>query len=560
MAENEETVLSLLKDVGLITDSDVEYARDNANASGRSTLDELLDLGLVSRLDITKALANTAGREFLDRIVGIPDEIVAGFSATLARKYRVFPLEKSDNYLRIAISDPLDFDTLDSLQFQTKCEIDPVVVPLPEIETAIIEAYGSLEEPEPPAIDPADITILGSKDKGPVTEEDNAVIKLVNSIIIEAYHKKASDIHIEPMEQRLRLRYRMDGVLEEMMDPPKHLQSTICTRLKIMSNMSIAEKRLPQDGRIQVVVGGKSIDLRVSTVPTTHGEGIVMRILDKSSLTLGLPELGFLSDDQQTMERILGLADGIFLVTGPTGSGKTTTLYSCLHYLNKSDRKIITVEDPVEYVLKGVNQVQVQADIGMTFPAALRSMLRQAPNIIMIGEIRDSETASIAINASLTGHLVFSTLHTNDAPGAISRLVDIGVKPFLVSSALRAVMAQRLIRKLCPVCKAPYDPSETELSSIGVKPSQAIGANIMRPMGCPKCNHVGYKGRAGIFEIFGVSQDIQRLINESASSTEIRARARQMGMRTLREDGVRKVLAGMTSIVEVVSATVGDKA
>jgi type IV pilus assembly protein PilB len=322
--------------------------------------------------------------------------------------------------------------------------------------------------------------------------------------------------------------------------------------------MSIAEKRIPQDGRIQTSVGGKMIDLRVSCLPTNHGESIVMRILDKEGLRLGLPELGFFTDDQQTFERLIGLPDGILLVTGPTGSGKTTTLYSCLHFINRPDRKIITVEDPVEYLLPGINQVQVSEAVGLTFSAALRSMLRQAPNVIMLGEIRDLETATIAINASLTGHLVFSTLHTNDAPSAVTRLIDIGVKPFLVASSTRALMAQRLVRKVCRKCAAPYSPTESELRSLNIDPNNTQNATFMKGKGCADCSKTGYRGRFGIFEIFIIDDEARKLIYDRVASSVLRTRAREMGMRTLREDGARKVLAGLTSPDEVIRATVGD--
>jgi general secretion pathway protein E/type IV pilus assembly protein PilB len=344
-----------------------------------------------------------------------------------------------------------------------------------------------------------------------------------------------------------------------MQAPPKRLQSAIVSRIKIMTgSMSIAEKRLPQDGRIQVKIKKKPIDLRVSTIPTNHGESVVMRVLDKSSLMLGLPELGFLSDDQETFERLIKLPDGILLVTGPTGSGKTSTLYACLNYINKPDRKIITVEEPVEYQMNGINQVQVNADIGMTFPAALRSILRQAPNIIMIGEIRDLETASIATNASLTGHLVFSTLHTNDAPSAVARLVDIGVQPFLVASSVRAIMAQRLVRKLCNNCKQPSELSETEMRALRMDAGQMSEAQIMKPVGCDLCRGTGYKGRMGIFEIFIIDDEVRHMINKRSSTLLLRQRARELGMRTLREDGVRKVLGGLTSAEEVISITISD--
>jgi general secretion pathway protein E/type IV pilus assembly protein PilB len=382
---------------------------------------------------------------------------------------------------------------------------------------------------------------------------------MVSMLLIEAHRVGASDIHLEPLDKKFRVRFRIDGVLQEMQAPPKRLQSAIVSRLKIMTgSMSIAEKRLPQDGRIQVKIKKKPIDLRVSTIPTNHGESVVMRVLDKSSLVLGLPELGFLSDDQETFERLIKLPDGILLVTGPTGSGKTSTLYACLNSINKPDRKIITVEEPIEYQMNGINQVQVNTDIGMTFPAALRSMLRQAPNIIMIGEIRDLETASIAINASLTGHLVFSTLHTNDAPSAVARLIDIGVQPFLVASSVRAIMAQRLVRRLCANCKQPGELSETELRALRIEPGQVREAQVMKPVGCDQCRNTGYKGRMGIFEIFIIDDEVRHMINKRSSTLLLRQKARELGMRTLREDGVRKVLAGLTSAEEVISITIAD--
>jgi len=399
---------------------------------------------------------------------------------------------------------------------------------------------------------------VGATDDGSIVDADAPIIKLVNTLIVEAFRARASDIHLEPLAKTFRVRYRIDGVLHEMKSPPKRLQASIVSRLKIQSNMSIAEKRIPQDGRIQTQVWGKSIDLRVSCLPTNHGESIVMRILDKEGLRLGLPELGFFTDDQQTFERLIGLPDGILLVTGPTGSGKTTTLYSCLHFINRPDRKIITVEDPVEYLLAGINQVQVSETVGLTFSAALRSILRQAPNVIMLGEIRDLETASIAINASLTGHLVFSTLHTNDAPSAVTRLIDIGVKPFLVASSTRALMAQRLVRKVCKKCKAPYMPNEAELRALNIDPNNIDGATFMKGKGCSDCSKTGHRGRFGIFEIFLIDDEARKLIYDKVPSSVLRTRAREMGMRTLREDGARKVLAGLTTAEEVIRATVGD--
>jgi general secretion pathway protein E/type IV pilus assembly protein PilB len=328
--------------------------------------------------------------------------------------------------------------------------------------------------------------------------------------------------------------------------------------MKIMAHMKISEKRTPQDGRIQVDIGGRELDLRVSTIPTEHGESIVMRILDKQNLALGLPQLGFFADDQKTFDNLINLSDGIILVTGPTGSGKTTTLYACLGQINKPDRKIITVEDPVEYQMSGINQVQVQRDIDFTFSAALRSILRQAPNIVMIGEIRDAETAGIATEAALTGHLVFSTLHTNDAPSAVTRLLDIGVKPFLVASSVRAIMAQRLVRNICPQCKEELVPSQSDLSFLGGLGTSLADSPIYKGRGCSKCSLTGYKGRKGLFEIFKITDEVQHLIFNKESAIELRAKARENGMRTLREDGVRKVLAGITTVEEVMRVTMGD--
>ena len=394
---------------------------------------------------------------------------------------------------------------------------------------------------------------------GQVSEEDAPIIKYVHSLIKDALEMRASDIHMEPLEKKFRIRYRIDGKLQEQQDPPKRLQPSIISRTKLMANVSLAEKRVPLDGRINVQVGEKVIDLRVSTLPTVHGESIVMRILDKESLSLGLPQLGFFSDDQSVFEKVINMPDGIFLVTGPTGSGKSTTLYSALNTINKPDRKIITVEDPVEYEVPGINQVQVRSDVGMTFSAALRAMLRQAPNIVMVGEIRDLETAEIAINASLTGHMVFSTLHTNDAPSAVSRLIDMGVKPFLVSASLRAALAQRLVRSICQNCKQPYQPSQSELSVLGLTAEQAEGASFMRGEGCPKCGDKGYRGRKGVFEIFVVNQELEEMIYNNVSIVELRKKAREMGMRSMREDGYRKVMAGVTTLDEVLMVTTEEE-
>ncbi len=565
MAANDDYILELLIKHGLIQPSDMEEARRSSSNNGHTAVEELVRRGLVTDHDILSTTAAEAGVDLVEHIEAVPEEAVNAMPRQLAQRLSVMPLSLEDGRLRVALSDPFNFDAIDTLAKELRYEIDTVIAPADQIDQAIKRHYGSASEMVNSLIGDYqgdELTVKVKTEDGDAGGTDDAhIIRLVNLMILEAHRMRASDIHLEPLEKRLRLRYRIDGVLQMMTDPPKKLQAALVSRIKIMSNMSIAEKRLPQDGRIQLRTGDgrNSIDLRVSTIPTNHGESVVMRILDKTALTLGLPELGFLTDDQATMERILGLPDGIFLVTGPTGSGKSTTLYACLHAINKPDRKIITVEDPVEYQLSGVNQVPVNEEVGMTFAAALRAMLRQAPNIIMVGEIRDLETASIAINASLTGHLVFSTLHTNDAPSAVTRLVDIGVKQFLVASSVRAIMAQRLVRRICSACSEPYEPTEKELRALNLKPEQLEQANFRKGRGCDKCRSTGYKGRMGIFEICVLDDEIRRMVNERMSVSAIRQRARDLGMRTLREDGLRKVLGGMTTPDEVITATMGDK-
>ena len=565
MQANDDYVLKVLEEIGLVSRKQIAQARAKLNGAP-SVVDILVRDGVVSADDISRSLAAQAQMHWIDlSAVVIPPEIISQISAADARRFKVIPVTFGESGLVLAISDPLDVDTIDSLNFLLQRDLELVCTSPEKIRQALIKYYGTAEE----AADVLQHKIGDEVDLGleigdgteavAVDEADAPIIRLVSMLIIEAHKLGASDIHLEPLDKKFRVRFRIDGVLQEMQAPPKRLQSAIISRLKIMTgSMSIAEKRLPQDGRIQVKIKKKPIDLRVSTIPTNHGESIVMRVLDKSSLLLGLPELGFLSDDQEKFERLLRSPDGILLVTGPTGSGKTSTLYACLNYINKPDRKIITVEEPVEYQMTGINQVQVNIDVGMTFPIALRSILRQAPNIIMIGEIRDLETASIATNASLTGHLVFSTLHTNDAPSAIARLVDIGVQPFLVASSVRAIMAQRLVRRLCTHCKHPADLSETEMRALRIEPSQVQDAQVMKAPGCDHCRQTGYRGRMGIFEIFIIDDDVRHMINKRTSTFLLRQRARELGMRTLREDGVRKVLSGLTSADEVISVTIAD--
>jgi type IV pilus assembly protein PilB len=565
VAAKDDYLLDTLIELGYVTHEQIEAVRPDSEASGEGIIDLLITRHVLPPNAVTQAKATYFNSEVVVLAdLNLPDDVVAAIPRHVAKRYRVVPVYRHD-VIGVALSDPSDLDTIDSLHHLLNLEIEAKVAGDEDLDAALNKYYGASDDSVSQMIQnitEGDVEVGIPKgdvaDDGATVEADAPIIKLVNSLIVEAFKLRASDIHLEPLSKTFRVRYRIDGVLQEQKSPPKRLQASIIARLKIQANMSIAEHRIPQDGRIQTSIGGKLIDLRVSCIPSNHGESIVMRILDKEGLKLGLPQLGFFTDDQQTFERLIGLPDGILLVTGPTGSGKTTTLYSVLNFINRPDRKIITVEDPVEYVLAGINQVHVNELVGLTFAAALRSMLRQAPNVIMLGEIRDLETASIAINASLTGHLVFSTLHTNDAPGAVARLIDIGVKPFLVASSTRALLAQRLVRKICKKCAQPHTPTEAELRALDIGGDKAVNANFMKGKGCNDCNKTGNRGRFGIFEMFVIDDEARKLIYDRVPSSVLRVRAREMGMRTLREDGARKVLAGLTTAEEVIRATVGD--
>ena len=561
MFSNEEYLIQLLLEAGLISDTDIVTARAAKNKR-QTPLEYMLDDGMIREEALSQTMAVNAGMEFVDLSELVPTpELLDAMPGEVASKYKAVPVGLDYGQIVVAVADPLNFDAMDSLpHLLNGASLSFVCATTSQIEQFLTEFYGIKQES---ANMDLEVVMAGDDSEAPPgqakADADAPIITLVTKILVEAHQSRSSDIHIEPMEKSLRIRYRIDGVMQEIDNHPKHLHGPVVARLKIMTGkMSIDERRIPQDGRIQARLGGKDLDLRVSTVPTSHGESIVMRILDKSGLTLGLGDLGFLSDDQATFDELISLPDGIILVTGPTGSGKTTTLYACLNAINKPDRKIITVEDPVEYQLAGINQVNVKEDIGMTFAAALRSMLRQAPNIIMIGEIRDLETATIAINASLTGHLVFSTLHTNDAPSAVARLTDIGIKPFLTASAVRAIMAQRLVRKLCKECKKPGVLDEMEIRALGLTHDQVRDATVMTPVGCSNCRQNGFRGRLAIAEIFRMDDEVRTAINDNISSVQLKRKARELGMRNLREDGIRKALAGMTTAAEVIEITVGD--
>ncbi|MEI3037673.1 MAG: ATPase, T2SS/T4P/T4SS family [Victivallales bacterium] len=572
MTEDSDYILELIKENHMVTNDQIAegWAKVASSSSELNIIDALKQLGYLEEGKLLTMLCEQYGLELVDLSdYTVPEDVAARMSPEVAKQYNVVPVYIHDGILTIAMGDPTDMDTLDALRVVLQCDMDAVVAPQEQINRLLIQTYGTDEEKLDlvsdglATTDDMEQVIDGTEDGtlsagGGNPEEDAPIIKLVSQIIINAFNMKASDIHMEPMEKRYRIRYRIDGALREQEGPPKYLQPNITSRLKIMAHMDISEKRIPLDGRIQIKLKNKDIDLRVSSIPTTHGESIVMRILDKSSIQLDIPKLGFYSDDQEKINRIINYPDGIFLVTGPTGSGKTTSLYAFLNTINTPTRKIITVEDPVEYMLPGINQVQVNVAAKMTFAAALKAMLRQAPNIIMVGEIRDLETAEIAINASQTGHLVFSTLHTNDAPSAVTRLVDMGVKPFLVASSVRAVMAQRLLRRVCKNCGEPTTASPTEIRMLDLDDKFLSQAKLMKGRGCEVCGGTGYKGRVGIYEIFMLTDEMQDLIYQKVASATIREAARKSGMRTLREDALRKAASGITTLSEVIAATVGD--
>ena len=568
MARDSEYILTLLKEYGMVTNEQIDEARQVALESEfgeMDVVDALVKTGAVGEDELLAMLAQQYGMEVMDLTdYEIPAAVIACLDVEVARYYKVIPVAKHDDMLTIAMSDPADMETLDTLRYLLGGDVDVVAAPKKQIEACIEKYYADQDMEVSTMLDDAEDVeldeIAESSIGGPERDDDDTpIIRLVTKLIIDAYKMKASDIHFEPMEKRYRVRYRIDGALREVDGPPKYLQANFTSRIKIMSRMDITEKRIPQDGRIQIIVGDKDIDLRVSSIPTVFGESVVMRILDKSSIQLDIPKLGFYADDLDLVNKIINYPDGIFLVTGPTGSGKTTSLYAFLNTINTPARKLITVEDPVEYQLAGINQVQVDRYVDMTFSAALRSMLRQAPNIIMVGEIRDVETAEIAINASLTGHLVFSTLHTNDAPGAVTRLVDMGVKPFLVATSLRAVMAQRLLRRVCKECKEPYTPTAGEIRILGLTPEYLANHQFYKGKGCQACGYTGYKGRIGIYEIFEVTEDIAKLIFANETSGKIREFARRNGMRSLRDDAIRKAEAGISTLEEVIFVTLRDE-
>ncbi len=555
---------------GLLSAQQLAEAMEVYQKTGDFFPSILVNQGYLSFEQIDEAIAYEYGLEYVDLAnVQIQKEAISKIKPSVARLYGVMPISYDQDVLKVAISDPANTQVMDDLRFMLACDLRSVIAPAEEIETAINKYYGAelesindimgdLAETMPqlaPGRDDemnpatADIATLEAMSK------EAPVIKLLNLVLVQAIKDKASDIHFEPFETDYKIRYRIDGVLYEMMPPPKHLSMALASRIKVMANLNIAETRLPQDGRIQLKVMGRYVDLRVSTLPTSFGESIVLRILDQANLMLSLDEVGLQEDDKKKIRGAIGRPNGIIIVTGPTGSGKTTTLYSALKEINTIDTKIITAEDPVEYDIDGICQIPINDGIGLTYATCLRSILRQDPDIIFVGEIRDFETGQIAIQASLTGHLVLTTLHTNDAPSSISRMIDMQIEPFLISSTLQVVLAQRLIRKLCMHCREPFEPTDEDLMSIELSRSQVKGKTFFRAKGCPKCNGIGYRGRAGIFEILEINDAIRRLILAKVPSAKILQVAQENGFRTMREDGLQKIFEGMTSIEEVARET-----
>ena len=550
-------LLALIKEQGLIDDLQFEEVLQEQNRSGKSISQILNDFGIVETETQLQIIAGHLGTEVVNLdAVEVPPEVIATVPAMTARMYQCVPLEDYGSVLRVALGDPLNPAIVDELGFVVRREVQVVVADPQQVERLLNKYYpedaasftDALKELEGEEISAEGASELDLANEAPI-------VRFVNLVLFQAVQDRASDIHFEPFEDEFKIRYRVDGALYEMAPPPKHLALPVISRIKVMSNLNISERRIPQDGRINFPIAGKQIDLRVSTLPTQFGESVVLRVLDRSAVNLDLDALGLPKYLNDYINEAILQPNGIFIVTGPTGSGKTTTLYSCLRKVNTMDSKLLTAEDPVEYDIEGIMQVAINDAVGMTFGKALRAFLRQDPDIIMVGEMRDLETSQIAIQASLTGHLVLSTLHTNDAPGAVTRLIDMGVEPFLISSTLMAVLAQRLVRTVCKKCRTPFEPTESQLSLLNLSPHDIGDKVFYYGRGCQVCNDTGYKGRRGIFELLLVSDAIRNLINERAPSVVLRQKAVELGMITLREDGLRGIFDGDTTIEEVVKYT-----
>jgi type IV pilus assembly protein PilB len=547
---------------GIIGPEQLQEAETVAKSRRLKLQDAIVQLGYANGEQIAKALAKLHGYEYYDlNNVPIPPAVVELVPESVARENAVIPFSEENGALKVLVSDPQDFETFDKLQFILNRKIEIGVSTKESILEAINRNYGQvdgesadsmLQEFTDTAIDFTETEDDAASDSDDVVDETSApIVRLVQLMIGEAVQLRASDIHVEPFEDRVRIRYRIDGMLVERDSPPRRLLGALLSRIKILAKMDIAERRRCQDGRIKITAGGKELDLRVSMLPTNHGQSCVMRLLDKDNIKVGVRQLGLSEKDFKAFKNLIRRPNGILLVTGPTGSGKTTTLYAAMNELNRPDRKIITAEDPVEYYLPGVNQVEVRHNIGLDFAKIIKAMLRQAPNVILVGEMRDHETASMGIQASLTGHLVFSTLHTNDAPGAITRMVDIGVPAYLVAGSVIGVLAQRLVRVNCAKCKQPFTPSPAQLELAGITPEQAASATFMKGVGCSHCGKSGYRGRIGIYELMQMNSKVRELSFQGASTLDIRRAAVKQGMTTLYDDGILKTMQGITTLEEV---------
>ena len=560
---NEKQVAELFVEQQVLQPSQAEDVLNEANLNGKTIVQAMVDSGFVDESGFYRTIAEALGAEYVDfGDKEIAPAILKLIPSGLARLHRALPIGLSGNTLRVALADPLDPRAAEDLRFALGKDVDVVVAPTEQIDNRIKEYYGadttSMEEVLKQLGEAGEmLQIRGDETAAAVEAEANAtpIIRFVDLILYQAIQDRASDIHFEPFENEFKIRYRVDGALYEMSPPPRHLALPVISRVKVMANMNIAERRLPQDGRIQKNIAGRHVDLRVSTLPTQFGESVVLRVLDRSTVNLDLEMLGMPEYVHNYILEIIDRPNGIFIATGPTGSGKTTTLYSCLRKINTIDSKLLTAEEPVEYDLEGIVQVPVNEAIGLTFARVLRAFLRQDPDRIMIGETRDLETAQIAIQASLTGHLVFTTLHTNDAPGAITRLIDMGVEPFLISATLEAVLGQRLLRSICPNCRAPYQPNESVLAQLELSKRDIGDRKFFYGKGCDACNHTGYKGRKGIYELMKITDPLRELINERAPTVVLKQKAIELGMVTLRQDGLRSIFAGDTTIEEVLKYT-----
>ncbi|MCK4244345.1 MAG: type II/IV secretion system protein [Candidatus Omnitrophica bacterium] len=552
----------LLQNIGLLTKRQIEEALAKQRENKRSIKNVLKELGYLTNENIGLSLLPQFGilpRSSTEE--NLPVEVVKTVPSSFAKEHRVIPFEKRNETIVLATDEPLNLLSIDYFKDELKNKVQLVIVNQDTIASSLKKYYGIETEDLAPLFERVDKgyapTLKEGEEVAPEEEEEAAkrtpIIQLANLLIADGIKKRASDIHVEPLEHKFRIRYRIDGVLHETLSPPKNIQRAVIARLKLMAKMNLAEKRLPQDGRIMLNVLGRPIDLRVSTLPGLYGESLVMRILDKTTMLLGMDQLGFLPEDRKKWDALLKFSGGIALVTGPTGSGKTTTLYTSLNTLNTTDKKLMTVEEPVEYQIPGINQSQVRPEINLTFAFLLRSFLRQSPDVILVGEIRDFETADIALRAALTGHLVFSTLHTNDAPSAITRLIDLGTPPFLVASSLQGVMAQRLVRTLCPYCKEEDKPDAQTREFLKVKENKEI--HIFKSNGCEACDYTGYHGRTGIFEIFIMNEELRQLALKKAAASTIKETAIRAGMRTIQEDGIEKIKKGLTTVDEVIAVT-----